>query len=334
MAAPTRAPTGSKSSPDAPEGMTAGKIVLVMARWAACFPLIEVGIARAPHLTFATLRAVLAGVVLLALATFHQRARPVGSQHWLLLVVAGLGGTTAGFLGMFHAAEFISPGLATVIANTQPLLASAMAYVLLGEIGRTAASGLTVGFAGIAIIATPGLTDPGTDDYLLGVAYGLLAALGITVGNVALKRLAGEVDALVAAGTQLLIGAVPLAALALLTEDPTTVKWSPAFVASLAGLALPGTALVYWMWISVLETIPLTKANGFSFLVPTFGLTIGIGFYDEPLTFAVATGSATVLAGVAMVHRGDAAIGPSGIAGGDTVLWSPDSSPPTTRVAP
>ncbi len=84
----------------------------------------------------------------------------------------------------------------------------------------------------------------------------LLAALGITVSNVVFKRLAGEVDALMAAGTQLLIGAVPLAALAVLTEDPTTVEWSPAFVASLVGLALPGTALVYWMWVSVLETTP------------------------------------------------------------------------------
>lgn len=29
------------------------------------------------------------------------------------------GATTLGFLGMFHAAEFVSPGLATIIANAQ-----------------------------------------------------------------------------------------------------------------------------------------------------------------------------------------------------------------------
>jgi drug/metabolite transporter (DMT)-like permease len=34
---------------------------------------------------------------------------------------------------MFHAAEFVSPGLATVIANGQPLLAAILADAVLGE---------------------------------------------------------------------------------------------------------------------------------------------------------------------------------------------------------
>lgn len=38
-----------------------------------------------------------------------------------------------GFLGMFHAAEFVSPGLATVIANAQPIIAAVLAHIFLGE---------------------------------------------------------------------------------------------------------------------------------------------------------------------------------------------------------
>ena len=282
------------------------KIVTVKVLWASCFPLIKVGIDRAPHITFAALRALLAGTALVGAAAISGRPRPSGGRRWLLLAVAGLGATTLGFLGMFHAAEFISPGLATVIANTQPLLAAALAYVVLGErIGRTGGSGLAIGFAGIAVIAAPGFTATDSDNYVLGVAYVLLAALGITVSNVAFKRLAGEVDALMAAGAQLLIGAVPLAALAALTEDPMMVEWSPAFVASLVGLALPGTAVAYGLWVSVLESTPLNRANAFSFLVPIFGLAIGISFYGEPLSLAVAVGSATVIGGIALVHHAE-----------------------------
>lgn len=304
------APDGT-SNHGALSRLTTVKIVTVMVLWAACFPLIKAGIDRAPHLTFAALGAGLAGMALIGAATALGRPRPTGARHWGLLTVAGVGATTLGFFGMFHAAEFISPGLATVIANTQPLLAAALAYVTLGEsLGRSGAAGLAIGFAGIIVIAAPGLTANGTDNYGLGIAYVLLAAAGITISNVAFKRLAGEVDPLMAAGAQLLIGTGPLAVLAAVTEDPTWIAWSPIFVVSVIGLALPGTAIVYGLWVSVLETTPLNKANAFSFLVPILGMAMGIAFYGEPVTVAVVIGSATVLAGLAIVHQAEPSTAP------------------------
>lgn len=84
---------------------------------------------------------------------------------------------------------------------------------------------LELGFAGIA---APSFTAQRTNnDYLLGIVYVLLAATGITVSNVALKRLASAVDTLMAAGTQLLIGTIPLSLIAALTESPSDVNWTP-----------------------------------------------------------------------------------------------------------
>lgn len=207
---------------------------------------------------------------------------------------------------MFHAAEYIAPGMATVIANTQPLLAAALAYMVLNErLGTTGVVGLAVGLAGIAIIAAPGFTaQQNNDHYLLGIGFVLLAAAGITVSNVAFKYLAGTVDPLMAAGTQLLIGMIPLSLIAALTETPGDVDWSPTFVLILLGLALPGTAVAYGLWLSALETLPLTRANAVSFLVPIFGLTIGIAFYGEVLTVAIALGASLALIGIVLVNRG------------------------------
>ena len=281
------------------------KVITVMALWAACFPLITTGLALAPHLTFAAMRALVAGTALVGTALALGRPMPTGRTTWLLLIVAGVGATTLGFLGMFHAAEYIAPGMATVIANTQPLLAAALAYLVLNErLGLGGTTGLLLGFAGIAVIAAPGFSaQQNNDDYLLGVAYVLLAAAGITVSNVAFKRLAGTVDAIMAAGTQLLIGMVPLSLIAALTETPSDVDWSPKFVLILLGLALPGTAVVYWLWLSVLETVTLNRANAFTFLVPIFGLSIGIAFYGEALTVSVAVGASLAFLGILLVNR-------------------------------
>src|SRR3546814_17501434 len=86
-----------------------------------------------------------------------------------------------------------------------------------------------------------------------------------------------------AMGRQMLIGSVPLALIAWGTEEPSTVRWSVTFIGILLALSLFGTALVYWLWFSVLEKIPLNRANAFSFLIPIFGMTIGALFFVETL---------------------------------------------------
>tara|TARA_R110002110_G_scaffold156564_7_gene351702 strand:+ start:9900 stop:10808 length:909 start_codon:yes stop_codon:yes gene_type:complete len=283
---------------------TIAQIILVMLLWAVCFPLITAGIEFAPHLTFAALRAVLAGLVLTILAVALRRPLPREPRIWAMVAIVGLGATTLGFLGMFHAAEFVSPGIATVIANTQPLLAAVLAGVVLNErLTARGKMGLILGFVGILVISSPQLFSGGQENYMLGIAYIVMAALGVTVSNVVIKQIAGNVDALMAMGLQLLIGSIPLAIAAWITEEPTTIQWSFTFIGALLGLSLFGTALVYWLWFSVLENAPLNRANAFSFLIPIFGLTMGTLFYDETLGWPQLVGIALTILGVGLVTQ-------------------------------
>jgi len=250
------------------------------------------------------MRALLAGSTLVALAFVLGRPMPKGVRTWGILVAVGLGATTLGFLGMFHAAEFVSPGIATVIANTQPLLAAILASAFLGErLDLSGKSGLALGFGGIVVIAAPQLLAAAAGNYTIGVAYIVLAALGITVSNVLIKRIAGEVDALMAMGIQMLIGALPLLAIALVFEQPQDVIWSSRFLFALVGLSLPGTALVYWLWFSILQKVQLNRANAFSFLVPIFGLAMGVFFFGETMGWPEAGGIALALLGIFLVSR-------------------------------
>ncbi|WP_300019749.1 DMT family transporter [uncultured Roseobacter sp.] len=282
---------------------TTTKIVMAMLLWALCFPLITAGLQYSPHLAFATLRAVLAGVALVLIAIFLRRPIPHGRRTWLTLCVVGVGATSLGFVGMFHAAEFVSPGLATVVANAQPLLAAMLGVAWLGErLAKVGWGGLLIGFAGILVIALPQLANEVQDGTAIGFAYIVLAAVGVTISNVAIKSIAGEVDGLFAMGFQMLIGSVPLAVAALLLEDQSAIQWTSVFVVSLLGLALFGSALVYWLWFSVLEVVELNRAIVFSFLVPIFGLTIGALFFGERLSAVQLFGILLVIVGISFVN--------------------------------
>ena len=288
--------------------MTAGtilRLLVVMGLWAACFPLITLGLDLAPHLAFAAMRAALAGASLLFLGLLLRRPLPRDVRSWGLLTVVAVGATTLGFFGMFHAAEFLSPGLATVIANAQPLVAAVMAHAFLGErLTMLGKIGLAVGLGGIAAIAWPGLSAGGIQGYTLGIAYVSLAAVGVATGNVAIKRIANNVDAVMAMGAQLVIGAIPLAVLSMWTEDVASLDWSAEFLLILAILSIVGTALAFWLWFTVLKRIEVNRANAFTFLVPVIGISLGAAFFDERLALIQAVGAFLVVLGIFLVERG------------------------------
>lgn len=281
--------------------------LLVMVLWAACFPLIGLGLQDAPHLYFAALRALLAGLALLFVAVVLRRPVPRGVMNWAQLTGIGIGATTLAFLGMFHASEFISPGLATVIASTQPILAAALGYLLLGERpGWVGHAGMALGFVGILLIVWPGVGAP-SGGYALGLAYLLLATLGITFSNVLIRRVAGTVDAIMAMAIQLLIGAVPLLLAAAMLEEADDILWTGPFIFSLLALSLAGTALAYWLWCRVLEITELYRANVFTYLVPGLGLAMGAFFYDERISTMTVFGILLTVAAMWLVNAKAAA---------------------------
>jgi drug/metabolite transporter (DMT)-like permease len=112
-----------------------------------------------------------------------------------------------------------------------------------------------------------------------------------------------SVDPLMAMGAQLVLGGVPLALVAALTEAPGTVQWSMQFTMALLALAFLGTSLVYWLWFSLLESVELNKANAFSFLIPVFGLAAGVAFFGEHLAWPEAVGAGLTVLGLDLVIR-------------------------------
>lgn len=279
------------------------KILLAMLLWAACFPLITAGLSYSPHLTFATMRWVLAGATLTMIAVMLQRPFPRGLPIWIALGVVGVGATTLGYFGMFHAAEFVSPGLATVVANTQPLLAAMLGVLWLRErLPRLGWVGLLIGFVGILVIALPQILGGAGGGTAVGFAYIVLASVSVTASNVAIKSISTDVDGLFAMGMQMLIGSVPLGIAASFMEDQRAIQWTPLFMLSLVGLALFGSALVYWLWFSALATVPLNRAIVFSFLVPIFGLALGAMFFGERLSGLQQMGILLAIVGIIFVN--------------------------------
>lgn len=279
--------------------------IFVMFLWALCYPLVATGLSYVPPLFYGFLRALLSGLVLLGLGRILGRPLISGRRNWVLVCAIGFTATTIGFWGMFYAGGILSPGLATVLSNTQPLIAAALAFPFLHErIDRRALMGLLIGFSGVLLMSLGSGSLP-EETLVLGIAYILVAAIGLAIGNVIMKMIATSVDIINAMGWQLLIGAMPLVLLSIAGETYHTLNLDMTFLINLLILSLLGTALPFVMWFWLLQKKPLHKLNSYSFLTPVIGLGLGYIFYAESLTAVQFGGAIAVISGVWLVNEGN-----------------------------
>ena len=269
------------------------RMLLITAAWGSCFVAIDWGLRDAPVLWFAAFRSLLAGTVLVGVAYRQHRARPHGIAAWRQIGLLALFNVTIAFTAMFAAAAALSAGVAAVLSNAQPLLILLPAWWLFGERPRrSVGTAAAVGFIGLAITASASI---GTTS---GAALALLAATAITTGTLLARRL-HQVDVVVVSAWHFLIGGAGLSILALIREGAPSVSWTPRFIATLAFLALVGTAGAFVLWFTEVRRAPLAAVALWTFLTPVFGLAFSAIALREYPTSRELLGIVLILAGVA-----------------------------------
>ena len=278
------------------------RMLLVAVAWGSCFVFISWGLRYAPALWFATLRALVAGLVLLAVAWFAgSRSRgsvwPRDAGTWGLIGLLALTNVTVAFAAMFAAATGVTAGVASMLANAQPLLVVLPAWWLFGERPRVVeVAAIAVGFGGLVLVAAPSGAGRGA-----GLA--VLAAAAITAGTLLARRLA-DVDLLLLGAWQYLLGAVGLAVAAAFVEGPPSgITWTGQFVATVAGFAIAATALPYVVWLVELRRAALTSVTAWTLAVPVVGVILGVLVLRQGISVVEGLGDAVVVGALVLVVR-------------------------------
>ena len=275
-------------------------MLVVVLVWAACFVVIKAGLGDAPPLFSAALRALVAGAPLgLVAARLGRLGPPRGAWGWLALL--GLANTTLGLAGMYLSVGRAGAAIPAVLANTQALLVAPFATWFFGErLTRGTAAGLLLGFSGVSLTVAPGGAPLGTPG---GGLLALLASAGIAGGSVIVKHIGPRVDFLTATAWQYLLGALPLLAWAVLTEEIGQTTWSLALLGGLLFLGLAGSAGASLVWFLLLQRDELISLTAYTFLTPVVGLLLAVLLFGESLRPLGALGVGLTIAGVAWVER-------------------------------
>ena len=186
---------------------------LLVLIWSSTWVAIKIGLEDAPALLGAGVRFALAGVLLLGFAAARRRSLKTDR---LLALILGLLPFAFCYGLVYWGEQYIPSGLTAVLFGVMPLYTAILAAA--AAPGRAAAG---AGAPRRRARARPGCrsrsprasSSATSDRAALGAIAVVLSPLGAALGNIALKRRAGELDAIVLNGWGMLIGGGLLLAL-------------------------------------------------------------------------------------------------------------------------
>lgn len=269
--------------------------IAVMAVWGTNFVVIEIALEHIPPLLLAALRYTFA---FFPLAFFLPRPAVPWRNLALYGVLIGVGQFGMLFIAM---QTDITPGLASLVVQTQIFFTIALSMRLTGERVRSyQIVALLIATAGLMVIVlnANGSATP------LGVALVLFAALSWAGGNI-VARQAGPVNMLPYVVWAAIFAVPPLFALSFVFEG-----W-PAMRAGVMAADLGTWAAVLWQsigntmfgyaaWGFLLARHPAALVTPLALLVPIFGLGASALFLGEPMQPWKLAAAALVMLGLAI----------------------------------
>jgi drug/metabolite transporter (DMT)-like permease len=274
---------------------------LLVLIWSSTWVAIKIGLEDAPALLGAGVRFALAGVLLLGFAA--ARRRPLKTDR-LLALVLGLLPFAFCYGLVYWGEQYIPSGLTAVLFGVMPLYTAILASFLLHDepLRARVLLGVALALAGLSLAFAESLELGSEERAALGAIAVVLSPLGAALGNVALKRRATHLDAIVLNGWAMLIGGALLLALSAATEDWGDAVWGAKALGSIAYLAVVGSAVAFVTLTVLLREMSAQASSFIALLIPFGALTFGAVLYDESITLRAVAGAVLVVAGLAVAR--------------------------------
>ncbi len=269
--------------------------------WSSTWVVIKIGLEDVPPLLGAGIRFAVAGVGLLVAA--RALGRSLRTDAILATTLATLPFAAAYGL-IYWGEQYVPSGLAAVLFGVMPLYSATIASLALADepLRARLVAGIAVAIGGLALAFGESLALGDAEWALLAAIACAVAPLAAAIGNVAIKRRGGALDAVVLNGWAMLGGGLLLLVASAPTEDWASAAWTGQALGSIAYLAAIGSALTFVTLTILLRELPAVTVSYITLLLPFGALAFGAALYDERVTAAAVAGALLVASGLAVAQ--------------------------------
>src|SRR5438094_3339312 len=276
--------------------------------WGSTYLGIKFAIDTIPPLLMGSLRFLVAGGVLYALAARsgsggRERDRDgLGASQWGAALLIGAALLLGGNGGVILAEQYAPTGVVALLVATAPLWMAIIDRVVFARrLPPLVIVGLVIGFGGVAFL----IGSPGSGHInLFGALLALAAPLCWASGSVFTRHVKLPVRPLVAASMEMLWAGVLFGVLSAATGELGRVHWQA--ISSTSWLALVylivfGSLVGFSAYVWLLRSAPLSLVSTYAYVNPVVAVVLGAIFVGEILTPRILVAGTIILAAVALI---------------------------------
>lgn len=284
--------------------MTWFVLLLLGAIWGASYFFIKVGGEEIPPFTFVEVRVLVAAIALFIVLRMRSEKMPRTRDEWLPLIAMGIFNGVIPYTLITWGETHISSGLASILTAAMPLFTVLIAHFWAHDERLTVvkAVGVVIGFVGVVVLFVPELRQ-GIQMEFWGQFAVVVAAASYAIATVVARKYLHGVSHVVASTGQLASAAVFMLPLSLVFDNPLALHPSFRAMASLATLALLGTAFAYVLYYWLIEHTGVTRTSLVTYLIPITGVMWGALLLNEVVGWESIVGLVLIIAGIGLVNR-------------------------------
>ena len=285
-------------------------LLAVAAIWGAASPVIKFTLDYFPPLLFLIYRFLITCLILLPIfAILDDKLPEVSKRNIIMILLAGLFGTTFNLGLLFWGIDNTTALAAAVITATSPVFVVISGHLFLREkVSGQEIMGLVVAFAGSLIVTlSPSVEKDGQTLFGNALIFGsIFAWLGYVI--LTKRELKDKASPLFLTTSSFLVGLVSLLPFGIfrygsvadmtdmITSAPPQAHLGVLYMSILSG------ALAYWLYQEGQKRIEASEATIFIYLLPVFAAPLAIFWLGEEITLPFLLGAGTIIIGVVIAE--------------------------------
>ena len=256
-------------------------LIALASIWGASFLFIKIALQTIPPVSIAAGRIALAAVFLYGVMRYQGLLLPARGKHWFSIIAVALLGNVLPFTLISFGERHIDSSLASMFMATIPFFTILMANFMTQDEHLTVAkfSGVSIGLAGVVALFGP--------KALLGLGTEVVAQLLVIFGAISyaisgiVSRNLREIPKLQTAASILLVASITIIPIALVNDQPWTLRPDTKSLFAIGVLGLLSTAAAQLLILKIIQLRDASFLSLNNYLVPVFGIFWGMLVLSE-----------------------------------------------------
>ena len=263
--------------------------------WSSSFLWVELALREVGPITLVAFRAFFGFLFGVAVVVTQRIPLPRTWKEWAPLIVLGLTNIAIPFFLISWGQKSIDSGVASILDATVPLFTILVAHFMLHDDKMTTPKvlGLLTGFAGVVILMSKDLG--ASTSSLVGQLAVILACIFYAASSIIARVYTEGTSATMRGLGPLVSASAVMITSAFIFESPIKIPTLPITWIALLWMGILGSGLAFIMLFYLIHEIGPTRATMVTYLFPLGGVTLGVIFLNEALTWQIVTGAVLII---------------------------------------